>query len=161
MALKDGWDKFKGYFGGNHEDDKYYEDDMYEEADDDQNDKAGPPAPPYRTPLRGSAAGAGGLQDGKTVKMMVMEPDNFDDSQKIADHLRARRPVILNFEKTEPEVAKRIVDFISGATYALDGSIQKVGKEIFLCVPSNVAVDRDDHSYTDFTETTLAWKERE
>lgn len=160
MALKDGWDKFKGYFGGNHEDDNYYEDDMYEDADEKQNDSTVPPvAPPYRSSLRGSSAGEN--QQGKTVKMMVMEPDNFDDSQKIADHLRARRPVILNFEKTEPDIAKRIVDFISGATYALDGSIQKVGKEIFLCVPSNVAVDRDDHSYTDFTETTLAWKERE
>ena len=54
-------------------------------------------------------------------------------------------------------MAKRIVDFVSGATYALDGNIQKVGKDIFLCVPSSVTVDRSKHDYNDFNPTQLSW----
>ena len=85
------------------------------------------------------------------------KPETFDDSQSIADYLRDRKPVIINFESTAPDVAKRIVDFISGATYALDGNIQKVGKDIFLCVPSSVTVGRGKHDYNDFNATQLSW----
>ena len=79
---------------------------------------------------------------------IYVEPETFDDSQSIADYIRDRKPVVINFESTPDDIAKRVVDFVSGATYALDGNIQKVGKEIFLCVPSNVTVDhgkRDDY----------------
>ena len=89
--------------------------------------------------------------------MMIVEPETFDDAQSIADYLRDRKPVIINFESTAPDVAKRIVDFVSGATYALDGNIQKVGKDIFLCVPSSVTVDRSKHDYNDFNTTQLSW----
>ncbi len=90
--------------------------------------------------------------------MVIVEPETFDDSQSIADYIRDRKPVVINFESTPDDIAKRVVDFVSGATYALDGNIQKVGKEIFLCVPSNVTVDhgkRDD--YGDFNTPPLSW----
>ena len=90
--------------------------------------------------------------------MVSVEPETCDDSQSIADYIRDRKPVVINFESTPDDIAKRVVDFVSGATYALDGNIQKVGKEIFLCVPSNVTVDhgkRDD--YGDFNTPPLAW----
>lgn len=74
------------------------------------------------------------------IKVMVVEPFSFDDAQHIADHLKNRKPVVVNFENTDKEVAKRLVDFISGTTYALGGNIQKVGHDIFLCAPSNVDV---------------------
>jgi len=77
----------------------------------------------------------------RQVRVVVIEPSNFDDVQGIADNLKNRRPVIINLEQAEPELAKRIVDFVSGATYALDGNMQKVGKGIFLFVPSNVDID--------------------
>lgn len=76
----------------------------------------------------------------KQVKVVVIEPFSFDDAQHIADHLKNRKPVVINFENTEKDVAKRMVDFISGTTYALNGSIQKIGHDIFLCAPSNVDV---------------------
>ena len=79
-------------------------------------------------------------RDSKQVKVVVVEPVCFDDAQHIADHLKARKPVVLNLESTEPEIAKRMVDFVSGTTYALSGTIQKVGNNIFLCAPSNVDV---------------------
>jgi cell division inhibitor SepF len=71
---------------------------------------------------------------------MVVEPFSFDDAQHVADHLRNRKPVVINLESTDKEVAKRMIDFISGTTYALNGSIQKIGNNIFLCAPNNVDV---------------------
>ena len=87
----------------------------------------------------------------KQLKVIVVEPLCFDEVQNIADHLRSRKPVIINLEDAEKELAKRIVDFISGTTYALGGSMQKVGNNIFLFVPANIDIaidqrDQLDHS---------------
>lgn len=79
-------------------------------------------------------------QQKQQMKVIVVEPFSFDDAQHIADHLKNRKPVVVNFENTDKEVAKRMIDFISGTTYALSGNIQKVGHEIFLCAPQNVDV---------------------
>ncbi|MBC8014846.1 MAG: cell division protein SepF [Sporomusaceae bacterium] len=76
----------------------------------------------------------------KQMKVMVVEPFAFDDAQHVADHLKNRKPVVVNFENCDKEVAKRMIDFISGTTYALGGSIQKIGNNIFLCAPNNVDV---------------------
>ena len=81
----------------------------------------------------------------KQMKVMVLEPFSFDDAQHVADHLKDRKPVVVNFENTDKEVAKRMIDFISGTTYALGGSIQKIGNNIFLCAPNNVDVDYSPH----------------
>lgn len=81
----------------------------------------------------------------KQMKVMVVEPFSFDDAQHIADHLKNRKPVVVNFENCDKEVAKRMIDFISGTTYALAGSIQKVGNNIFLCAPNNVDVAYSPH----------------
>ncbi|MFZ5631580.1 MAG: cell division protein SepF [Bacillota bacterium] len=79
----------------------------------------------------------------KQLKVVVAEPKIFEDVQGLADNLKNRRPVIVNLEKAEPELAKRVVDFISGATYALNGSLQKVGSGIFLFVPSNMDISSE------------------
>jgi cell division inhibitor SepF len=81
----------------------------------------------------------------KQMKVMVVEPFSFDDAQHIADHLKNRKPVVVNFENCDKEVAKRMIDFISGTTYALGGSIQKIGNNIFLCAPNNVDVAYSPH----------------
>lgn len=75
------------------------------------------------------------------VKVMVVTPTVFDDAQAVADHVRAAKPVVVNFEKTDPDVMKRIVDFISGTVYALNGNIQLVGNHIMVCAPNNVDID--------------------
>ena len=83
----------------------------------------------------------------KQMSVVVMEPNNFEEAQNIADQLKNRRPVIVNLENAEKVLAKRIVDFISGTTYALNGNMQKVGNGIFLFVPNNVDISgemRDD-----------------
>lgn len=81
----------------------------------------------------------------KQMKVMVVEPLSFDDAQHIADYLKNRKPAVVNFENTEKEVAKRMIDFISGTTYALGGTIQKIGNNIFLCAPNNVDVAYSPH----------------
>lgn len=92
----------------------------------------------------------------KPIKVIVVEPYSFDDAQQIADHLKNRKPVVVNFENTDKDVAKRMVDFISGTTYALSGNIQKIGNNIFFCVPSNVDIaytGRDDGA----DKSVLSW----
>ena len=74
------------------------------------------------------------------VKVIIVEPVKFDDSQKIADCLREQRPVVVNFENTEPEVIRRITDFVTGTIYAIDGNLQAVGRDILLCAPKNVDI---------------------
>ena len=74
------------------------------------------------------------------VKVVVMQPDVFDDASIICDHLKGKKPVVVNLESAEKDVARRIVDFLSGSVYALDGTIQKVSNSIFIVAPSNVDV---------------------
>ena len=74
------------------------------------------------------------------MKVVVIEPRSFDDVQQVANCLREKKPVVINFENTDADDAKRIIDFISGTTYALAGDIKKVGRNVFLCGPSNVNV---------------------
>ena len=76
----------------------------------------------------------------KQMRVVVMEPNSFEEAQNIADQLKSRRPVIVNLENAEKTLAKRVVDFISGTTYALNGNMQKVGNGIFLFVPNNVDI---------------------
>lgn len=72
------------------------------------------------------------------IRLMLFEPRSYSDAQDIADNLRHRRPVVVNLQRVEKEQAKRIVDFLSGTVYALNGDIQKVGDHIFVCTPENV-----------------------
>lgn len=74
-------------------------------------------------------------------RMAVLEPQSFDDVQVICDHLKARRPVIVSVEALEKELSRRVIDFVSGTTYAIDGQVQRVGDGIFVFAPSNVAIE--------------------
>jgi cell division inhibitor SepF len=76
----------------------------------------------------------------KAVKMIIIEPTTFDEVQNIVDNLKSRQTVILNLEETDKVTARRIADFLSGAIYALDGSMQKVSGSIFLFTPANIEV---------------------
>ena len=73
-------------------------------------------------------------------KMVVIEPTGFDDSPRLVDNLKAKKPVIINLENLDFNVAKTIFDFLSGATYALNGNVQKVANNIFLFAPENVDI---------------------
>lgn len=84
-------------------------------------------------------------------KMVIIEPKTFDECPKLVDNLKAKKPVIINLEKVESDVARKIFDFLSGATYALDGNVQKIANNIFIFVPENVDVTANvDQKSIDF-----------
>lgn len=74
------------------------------------------------------------------VRMVVYQPQNFEDTQTIIDSLKGNRPVIVNLENLQIDAAQRVLDFISGAIYALDGSVRKISKGIFLLAPPGVDI---------------------
>lgn len=77
----------------------------------------------------------------KPVKMVVSDPATFDEVQGIVDHLKNKRAVVLNLEDTDKAIARRIADFLSGAVYALEGSMQKISNSsIFLLTPAHIEV---------------------
>jgi cell division inhibitor SepF len=83
------------------------------------------------------------IHTGNQFKMIVAQPNTFEDAKDICDHLKNKRPVVINLEGIEKHDAQRIIDFLSGSIYALDGSIQKVSSDIFVIAPNNVDVSGD------------------
>ena len=73
--------------------------------------------------------------------MILFEPRAYSESQQISDYLKNNNAVIVNLKRVTPDQAKRIVDFLSGTLYAIEGGLQKLGGGIFLCTPSNVPVE--------------------
>ena len=74
------------------------------------------------------------------MKVVVIEPTNYDEVKDICNNLKSKKPIIINFENIDKDVARRMVDFISGAVFALDGTIQKVSNGIVIVAPSNVDI---------------------
>lgn len=95
-------------------------------------------------------------------KLVVIEPKNFDECPKLVDSLKGRRPVIINLEKIETETAKKIFDFLSGATYALNGNVQKVANNIFIFAPESVdiAANQEERGGFDFGANKSPWRDR-
>lgn len=83
------------------------------------------------------------IHSASQYKLVVMQPENFEDAQNIGDHLKNKKPIVVNLEGLEKESARRVVDFLSGAVYALDGSIQRVSTNIFIIAPNNVDIMAD------------------
>ena len=76
-------------------------------------------------------------------KLVVIEPSGFDECSRLVDNLKSRKPVIVNLEKLDTDTARKIFDFLGGATYALNGNVQKVANNIFIFAPENVAIFAD------------------
>lgn len=79
----------------------------------------------------------------RQIRVVVAEPGSFEEVKGITDNIKNRRPVIINLEQADTALAQRVVDFLTGATYALNGSMQKVGSGIFLFVPNNMDISGD------------------
>jgi cell division inhibitor SepF len=78
------------------------------------------------------------------VKVHVIAPRAFNDAQQIADRFKNGVPVIVNLQTAEPELSKRLIDFGSGLTYALDGAMQRIAEKVFLLTPRDVEVSAED-----------------
>ena len=77
------------------------------------------------------------------VRMVITQPTSFEQSEEICNYLKEKKSIIVNLEYVNKDVARRIVDFISGAVHALDGHIQKVSNAIFLVAPVNYEIASD------------------
>lgn len=80
------------------------------------------------------------LHTQKNTRMVLSEPKSYDEAQLIADEIRNRRSVVVNLQRVRSDLGLRIVDFLSGTVYALNGSISKLGPNIYLCAPESVEV---------------------
>lgn len=95
---------------------------------------------PFSAPKKGKIVN---IHTTTQLKVVVVQPAAFEDSKEIADHLKTKKPIVVNLENIDREVAKRIIDFLSGAVYSLDGNIQKISNGIFLIVPYNMGIMGD------------------
>ena len=77
------------------------------------------------------------------LQVVLVKPERFDDASSVADHLTAKRTVVLNLESANKDVSRRILDFLSGVAYANDGQIKKVANCTFIITPYNVGVMGD------------------
>jgi cell division inhibitor SepF len=95
---------------------------------------------PRRSRLRGVDS------TGSQVRVHLVLPRSFNDAQQIADRFKDSVPVILNLQSADTELSKRLIDFASGLTYALDGSMQRVADKVFLLTPRNVEVSAEERA---------------
>jgi cell division inhibitor SepF len=136
----------------------YAEDeDDFDDFDDSGEETAAPkaskaaPAYSYDSAPAASAAPSDRRGSSKVVnihttaqlQVVLVKPDRFDNVSEIADHLRDKHAVVLNLESTNKDVARRLVDFLSGCAYALDGKIKKVAISTYLITPYNVDIVGD------------------
>ena len=78
--------------------------------------------------------------DATNLKMAIYSPKTFEDVQRIIDHLKRKEPVVVELKSSDREILQRIMDFLSGAVYALSGSIANVNRNIYLLTPSGVTI---------------------
>jgi len=166
MALKDNWHRALVYFGlaedrePHTEEEEAYQpeaelEDRYRErpnvrrmpnrrrgsdfdeifADDD--------APSSRTaqlrPVQGGP-------NGRDVRVHLVVPKSFNDAQQVADRFKDTVPVILNLQGTDTDLSKRLIDFASGLTYALDGGMQRIADKVFMLTPRNVEISAEERA---------------
>ena len=79
----------------------------------------------------------------QSVKMVITQPTSFEQSEEICNYLKDKKSIIVNLEYVNKDVARRIIDFLSGAVHALNGHIQKVSNSIFLIAPVNYDIESD------------------
>ena len=139
-----------------------YAEDDYDDYDDDEGgvfeeEEAAEPAPrARRTPAFSSASesastassapsGFSGqvLSMGNKQEVVLFHPSTFNDTSKAADDLRAKKAVIVNMENVDKAMARRVVDFLSGCAYAVDGKVKKVAQSTYLFCPHNMDVVGD------------------
>jgi len=97
------------------------------------------------------------LHTQRQTKVVVLEPKVFDEVQAIADSLKNHRAVVINLERVDADMARRVIDFVIGCTYALDGSMQKVGNGIFLSVPNNMDISSEMKDQPHYDKSILSW----
>ncbi|MCI8397253.1 MAG: cell division protein SepF [Clostridia bacterium] len=133
--------KLWGFFGVEQEEDdeeelENYDYEYEDEEDDEEEDDR-------RLFGRRNKEKIVSMPQGNQVKMVISQPTTFEQSEEICQYLKERKSCIVNLEYVNKDVARRIVDFISGGVYALNGHIQKISNSIFLIAPANYDIDNE------------------
>lgn len=155
MGLKDKFKNLVGIEDVDDDDDEEFEEEALETKVEKKEEKSFKTAP---APLR-EAPKSEPLPRRTTasdvMKMIVVEPQGFDECPRLVDSLKAKKPVVINLENLDTDVARKIFDFLSGATYALNGNVQKIANNIFVFAPSNVDVTSNSTKMTQTAESTI------
>jgi cell division inhibitor SepF len=164
MAFKDSWNRALVYFGLAEERGHGYDDDPEPEPEaeledryrerpnvrrlqsrrrrDDFDDIFADDEPPGRpTTVLKSV----GRKNGE-VRVHLVIPKSFNDAQQVADKFKDSVPVVLNLQTADTDLSKRLIDFASGLTYALDGGMQRVADKVFMLTPRNVQISAEDRA---------------
>jgi cell division inhibitor SepF len=169
MALRDTWHRTLVYFGLAEEEDPRFDaydepepeaelEDRYrerpnvrrlqrrrrDEIDDIFADE--PRSGGRDTRVLRSVAANGRASGGGDIQVHLVIPKSFNDAQQIADQFKDAIPVILNLQGTDTDLSKRLIDFASGLTYALDGGMQRIADKVFLLTPRNVEVSAEERA---------------
>ncbi|MCQ2423525.1 MAG: cell division protein SepF [Clostridia bacterium] len=111
-----------------------YTDDVVDDTPVDTGYTA-PSTPSYSSPRQSSLS-----VSGNALEMKVVRPEHFDSVTQIADHLLEHRTVVLNLENTSKETSRRLIDFLSGVAYSINGSLKKIATSAYIITPDNVDV---------------------
>lgn len=166
MALRDSWHRALVYFGLAEDHDPYAEEAPYEpeaELEDryrerpnvrrlagrrrrDEIDDIFADDEPSRptTVLRPVGRAGNGSRGGGRVHLVI--PKSFNDAQQVADRFKDGVPVVLNLQGTDTELSKRLIDFGSGLTYALDGGMQRIADKVFMLTPRDVEISAEERA---------------
>ena len=166
MALRDTWHRTLVYFGLAEEEDPRFDvidesehevelEDRYRERpnvrrlqrrrrDEIDDIFADEPRGSRETRVLRSVGGNG--RGGGDIQVHLVIPKSFNDAQQIADQFKDAIPVILNLQGTDTDLSKRLIDFASGLTYALDGGMQRIADKVFLLTPRNVEVSAEERA---------------
>ncbi len=162
MAFRDSWHRALVYFGLAEEYHDDYDDDPLPEPDPEDRYRERPnvrrlrrrrdefddifaedePRPRSATALRSVRTGNGNGD----VRVHLVVPKSFNDAQQIADRFKDSVPVILNLQSSDTELSKRLIDFASGLTYALDGGMQRIADKVFMLTPRNVEISAEERA---------------
>ncbi len=135
------FDKIKGMVNPEGMDDNYDDDYIYDdvEENDGYNDYQVPQNNGYQQPQQAQRSANMSINS-SALELKVVRPERFDSVNQIADHLLNHRTVVLNLEATNKETARRLIDFLSGVAYSIDGSLKRVAANTFVITPNNVDV---------------------
>lgn len=143
------YNKFLDFIGIEETDDKNDPDnDIFDSREEPVRSRSQQKAPARREQRSQGSIEPAAVPNMASMKMIVYHPVSYEDAQSIIDNLKARKPVIVNMEELEVSGAQRILDFLSGAVYAINGTICKISRGIFVVTPNNYdVVGNDEDEY--------------
>jgi cell division inhibitor SepF len=166
VAFRDTWHRSLVYFGLAEDRDPAYDDDVVDEVEPERQIRDRYEERPNVRRLSSRRRGAdfddifgddddlGGrrtavlkpVRNGSDVRVHLVIPKSFNDAQQVADKFKDQIPVVLNLQGTDTDLAKRLIDFASGLTYALDGGMQRIADKVFMLTPRNVEISAEERA---------------